>query len=95
VSTTSAPCGDAGKSRDVRRRQAANPKLSDRKKGELRYGSKGSLSIDLNNARWYDHETSEGGNATESRTRQVRPRASALPRAGDVGSTAAPHNGCS
>jgi len=72
-----------------------NPKLSDRKKGELRYGSKGNLSIDLNNARWYDRETSEGGNATESRTRQVRPRASALPRAGDVGSTAAPHNGCS
>ena len=53
-----------------------NPKLSDRKKGELRYGSK-------------------GGNAIESRTRRVRPRASALPRAGDGGSTAAPHNGCS
>jgi len=53
-----------------------NPKLSDRKKGELRYGSKGNLSIDLNNARWYDRETSEGGNAIESRTRRVRPRRS-------------------
>jgi putative DNA primase/helicase len=28
---------------------------------ELRFGSKGSLSVDLNKCIWYDHETGEGG----------------------------------
>ncbi|MBF6022860.1 AAA family ATPase [Lysobacter niastensis] len=36
-----------------------NPKLSSGR--ELRYGSNGSLSVDLDKATWYDHEAGEGG----------------------------------
>ena len=31
------------------------------KKNELRFGSKGSLSVKLNDNIWFDHETQEGG----------------------------------
>ena len=32
-----------------------------RKKNELRFGSKGSLSVKLNDNIWFDHETQESG----------------------------------
>lgn len=38
---------------------APNRRLS--KKGELRFGTRGSLSIDLEKAAWFDHEANEGG----------------------------------
>ena len=36
-----------------------NQRLS--RKGELRFGTHGSLSIDLEKAAWFDHEANEGG----------------------------------
>ena len=39
---------------------------------ELRYGSKGSLSIDLRKGTWYDHEADEGGGALDLVTRETK-----------------------
>lgn len=40
-----------------------NSRLS--RDGELRFGSKGSLSVDTKNGRWFDHEAGEGGGVLE------------------------------
>ena len=40
--------------------------------GELRYGARGSLSIDLINGQWFDHETNEGGGVLDLVTRETR-----------------------
>ena len=39
---------------------------------ELRYGSKGSLSVDLEKGTWYDHEANEGGGALDLVTRETK-----------------------
>ncbi|MEO0359519.1 MAG: DUF3987 domain-containing protein [Pseudomonadota bacterium] len=39
--------------------------------GELRYGTRGSLSVDLRKATWFDHEANEGGGMIEL-VRRVR-----------------------
>jgi hypothetical protein len=46
-----------------------NRRLS--KKGELRFGNHGSLSIDLKKGAWYDHEANEGGGALDLIKRQT------------------------
>jgi len=38
---------------------------------ELRYGSKGSFSVDLRKGTWYDHEANEGGGALDLVTRET------------------------
>jgi len=38
---------------------------------ELRYGSRGSLSVDLKKATWFDHEIGEGGGLLDLITRQT------------------------
>ena len=38
---------------------------------ELRYGAKGSLSIDLRKGTWYDHESAQGGGALDLVTRET------------------------
>jgi hypothetical protein len=40
---------------------AHNEKLSSEKKGERRYGSRGSTSVDLKKGVWFDHESNIGG----------------------------------
>ena len=40
---------------------------------ELRYGSRGSFSVDLRKGTWYDHEAEEGG-AYQQRQAQRNPR---------------------
>lgn len=47
-----------------------NAKLSN--KNELRYGARGSLSIDLQHATWFDHETNTGGGALDLVTRETK-----------------------
>lgn len=47
-----------------------NPKLSSIT--ELRYGARGSLSVDLVNGVWYDHETGVGGGALDLLTRETK-----------------------
>jgi AAA domain-containing protein len=39
---------------------------------ELRYGAKGSLSVDLQKGTWFDHEANEGGGALDLVTRETR-----------------------
>ena len=39
---------------------------------ELRYGSKGSFSVDLRKGTWYDHEAGEGGGALDLVTRETQ-----------------------
>jgi hypothetical protein len=39
---------------------------------ELRYGAKGSLSIDLIKGTWYDHESEQGGGVLELVTRETK-----------------------
>jgi AAA domain len=39
---------------------------------ELRYGSKGSLSVDLRKGTWFDHEANEGGGALDLVTRETK-----------------------
>jgi len=46
-----------------------NPKLS--KKGELRYGTRGSLAINIEQGTWFDHELGEGGGALDFITRET------------------------
>lgn len=46
-----------------------NPKHS--KPHELRYGGRGSLSIDLRKAAWHDHETGEGGGLLDLIAREI------------------------
>ena len=46
-----------------------NERLS--KKGELRFGSHGSLSIDLEKAAWFDHEANQGGGPLDLIKRQT------------------------
>jgi putative DNA primase/helicase len=46
-----------------------NPKLSS--KTELRYGSRGSLAIDLVKSTWFDHELGEGGGVLDFITRET------------------------
>lgn len=46
-----------------------NPKLSSQQ--ELRYGTNGSLSVDLDKDTWYDHEREEGGGVLKLITRQT------------------------
>ena len=38
---------------------------------ELRYGAKGSLSVDLRKGTWFDHEANEGGGALDLVTRET------------------------
>src|SRR5262249_47048491 len=38
---------------------------------ELRYGTRGSLAIDLANGTWFDHETNTGGGTLDLVTRQT------------------------
>jgi hypothetical protein len=40
-------------------------------KTELRYGSRGSVSVDLRKGTWFDHETNEGGGTLDLITRQT------------------------
>ena len=47
-----------------------NPKLSS--KNELRYGARGSLSVDLQHATWFDHETNTGGGVLDLVTRETK-----------------------
>jgi AAA domain-containing protein len=46
-----------------------NARLSS--KDELRYGSRGSLSIDLRKGTWFDHEANEGGGVLDLITKQT------------------------
>lgn len=46
-----------------------NRRLS--KKGELRFGSNGSLSVDLGKGTYYDHEAAQGGGVLDLITRQT------------------------
>lgn len=46
-----------------------NPKLSTRQ--ELRYGTNGSVSVDLDKDTWYDHEREEGGGVLKLITRET------------------------
>jgi hypothetical protein len=46
-----------------------NPKLST--KGELRYGTRGSLAINIEQGTWFDHELGEGGGALDFITRET------------------------
>lgn len=39
---------------------------------ELRYGARGSLSIDLRDGTWFDHEVGEGGGALDLVTRETK-----------------------
>ena len=39
---------------------------------ELRYGSRGSFSVDLRKGTWYDHEANEGGGALDLVTRETK-----------------------
>ena len=39
---------------------------------ELRYGSKGSFSVDLRKGTWFDHEANEGGGALDLVTRETQ-----------------------
>lgn len=39
---------------------------------ELRYGAKGSLSVDLHKGTWYDHESEEGGGVLDLVTRETK-----------------------
>jgi len=39
---------------------------------ELRYGAKGSLSVDLAKGTWFDHEANEGGGALDLLTRETK-----------------------
>ena len=45
---------------------------------ELRYGRKGSLSVDVVRGRWHDFETGEGGGVLDLVTRERGSRAAAL-----------------
>lgn len=36
-------------------------KPTQQRNGEWRYGTRGSLAIDLKNGRWFDHEANVGG----------------------------------
>jgi len=38
---------------------------------ELRYGARGSLSVDLEKGTWFDHEANEGGGALDLITREI------------------------
>jgi RecA-family ATPase len=40
-------------------------------KGELRYGTRGSMSVDLRKGTWFDHETNEGGGTLDLIERQT------------------------
>lgn len=40
--------------------------------GELRYGARGSLSVDLAKGTWFDHEMGEGGGALDLVTRELK-----------------------
>jgi len=40
--------------------------------GELRYGARGSLSVDLAKGTWFDHEANEGGGALDLVTRELK-----------------------
>ena len=42
------------------------------KPNEWRYGSRGSLSIDLEKGSWFDHETNEGGGVLDLITRETK-----------------------
>ena len=48
-----------------------NPELSEEAKGKLRYGTHGSLSIDLKSGVWRDHEADEGGGVLDIIHRQL------------------------
>jgi hypothetical protein len=42
-----------------------NEDLSSKDKTKLRYGTHGSMSVDLNKGTWFDHEANEGGGAID------------------------------
>jgi hypothetical protein len=48
----------------VARRLLGEP--AQKRGSEWRYGSRGSLVIDLKKGRWFDHEANEGGRGTSS-----------------------------
>lgn len=54
----------------VARLLLGKPNLRLSKKGELRYGSKGSVSISLEKGTWYDHESGTGGGVVDLIARQ-------------------------
>ena len=60
---------------DVARALLGEP--TSRTRTELRYGRKGSLSVDIERGRWHDHEAGEGGGvlALVERERGTRPAA--------------------
>lgn len=69
---------------------------------ELRYGNKGSFSVDLRKGTWYDHEAREGGGALDLVTRETKLTGSErfewleshgfdIPRPNGNGATHAPH----
>src|SRR4051794_31574504 len=39
---------------------------------ELRYGARGSLSVDLKKGTWFDHEADEGGGVLDLVTRETK-----------------------
>jgi RecA-family ATPase len=55
----------------VARELLGEPNRALSSKTELRYGSRGSLSIDLKKGTWFDHETSEGGGTLDLITRET------------------------
>jgi len=54
-----------------------NAKLSS--KSELRYGSRGSMAIDLQNGLWFDHETGDGGGVFDLVAREAHVDVSECP----------------
>src|SRR6516165_11553470 len=48
---------------------ASNKKLSSR--GELRFGTRGSRSVDLTSGTWFDHERNEGGGVLDLVVRET------------------------
>ena len=48
------------------------PKYTENKRTDWRYGNRGSLSVDVANGRWYDHEAAEGGGVLDLIKRERR-----------------------
>src|SRR5262245_26206417 len=48
-----------------------NPHLSKKGANELRFGSNGSLKVDLKNGRWFDFEANQGGGVLDLIKREV------------------------